>query len=86
LVTLKEEILQKQYERNLARRATLASPSRLALRAKKEKTSEELERLRREWRAAQEALHHEEAAIKVLEEQLAIYALSIAAYWLNAQK
>ena len=82
LASLKEEILQKQYERNVTRAST--SP-RLALRAKQEKTSDELERLRRQWQEAQAALRYEEAQIKVLEEKLVIYALSILSYWVQRQ-
>ena len=82
LTSLREEILQKQYERNVAR---TPMPPRLALRTKQEKTSEELERLRREWQEAQEALRYEEAQIKVLEEKLVIYGLSILSYWVQRQ-
>lgn len=84
LTNLKEEILNKEYERNILQ-TTYSSSSRLAMQAKREKTSEELERLRREWQLAKETLRHEEASLKVLEEKLAIYGLLLLAYWVSKE-
>jgi hypothetical protein len=85
LTALKEEILQKEYERNISRDTSLSS-SRPVSRTKKEKTSDELERLRSEWRSAKEALQVEEANVKFLEEKMGAYALLIAAYWVKGQQ